>query len=137
MAESYRAARSHGVIASRNARGFTLLEVLIALAILAVSAAALLRQTELQVKHQLELEAKTYAMWVADDTMTTLLAQPQWPPLGRSEREATVGDRLWRVISDVQSTPDPAVRKIDIEVGPAGVAGDPVLVSFTGYRGRY
>jgi general secretion pathway protein I len=119
------------------AHGFTLLEVLIALAILAISAAALLRQTELQVKHQLELEAKTYAMWLADDTMAALLAQPQWPPLGRTEREATAGDRSWRVLSDVQSTPDELVRKIEISVGPANVAGDPALVSFTGYRGRY
>jgi general secretion pathway protein I len=121
----------------RTARGFTLLEVLIALAILAISAAALMRQAELQVKQQFELEAKTYAMWLADDTLAALLAQPQWPPLGRNEREATVGDQLWRVVSDVQSTPDPLVRKIEVGVGPAGVAGDPVLVSFTGYRGRY
>lgn len=122
---------------SRGERGFTLLEVLIALAILAVSAAALLRQTELQVKQQLELEAKTYAMWVADDALAAVLAQPQWPPLGRSERQATVGDRLWRVVTDVQSTPNPLVRKVEVGVGLADVPGDYTLVSFTGYRGRY
>jgi hypothetical protein len=44
---------------------------------------------------------------------------------------------VWRVISDVQSTPDPFVRKIEVGVGPADVPGDHVLVRFTGYRGRY
>jgi general secretion pathway protein I len=125
-------------VADRHkARGFTLLEVLIALAILAISAAALLRQTELQVKQQFDLEARTYALWAADDALAMLVAQPQWPPLGRTERQATVGDRSWREVSDVHSTPNPLLRKIEIGVGPSDVAGDPILVSLTAYRGRY
>lgn len=121
----------------RAARGFTLLEVLIALAILAISAAALLRQTQLQVKQQFELEARTYAMWLADDTLAMLAAQPQWPPLGRNETHVTFANRDWLVVTDVTTTTDPLLRKIDVKVGPGDVAGNPSLVGFTGYRGRY
>jgi general secretion pathway protein I len=122
----------------RRTRGFTLLEVLIALAILAVSAAAVLRQTQLEVKQQLELELKTYAMWVADDTLSTLYAQSQWPPLGRIDNKVVFRDQNWLVTTDVQATPDPLLRKIEVGVNLADVDnGEHKLVSFVTYRGRY
>lgn len=121
----------------RAVRGFTLLEVLIALAILAISAAAVLRQAQLQVKQQFELEAKTYAMWLADDTLAAIAAQPQWPPLGRAENRVTFGDREWLVVTEVTGTTDALLRKVEVRVGPTDVSGDPSLVSFVGYRGRY
>jgi general secretion pathway protein I len=119
-------------------RGFTLLEVLIALAILALSAAALLRQTQLQVKQQFELEMKTYAMWVADDTLSALSAQPQWPPLGRNEKQITFHEQEWLISTDVQSTSNPLLRKIEVGVNLVS-ANEPgrALVSFTTFRGRY
>jgi general secretion pathway protein I len=122
----------------RKNSGFTLLEVLIALAILAISAAALLRQTQLQVKQQFELELKTYAMWVADDTLSALSAQPQWPPLGRNEQQVTFREQAWRITTDVQATADPLLRKVEVGVN---LATDPdanhSLVGFTTFRGRY
>jgi len=130
------------VVKRGSLRGFTLLEVLIALAILAISAAAVLRQTQLEVKQQLELELKTYAMWVADDTLSTLYAQSQWPPLGRNERHLQFRDQDWLVTTDVQATPDPWLRKIEVGVDLAARSAENdaakhSLVSFTTYRGRY
>lgn len=119
-------------------RGFTLLEVLVALAILALSAAAVLRQTHLNIKQQQTLELKSSALWMADDVLTLALAQAQWPPLGRAEQEQTLEGQNWRVITEVQSTPDPLMRKIEVSVAPAEQGDNAAaLITLTAYRGQY
>jgi general secretion pathway protein I len=121
----------------KGVRGFTLLEVLVALAILALSAAAVLRQTQLGVQQQQRLELKTYAMWIADDELTGLMAQPSWPSVGRGSQRLTAREMNWDVITDVQATPDPDLRKIIISVNVADAPADSSLVTFTAYRGHY
>lgn len=122
----------------RRGRGFTLLEVLVALAILALSAAAVLRQTQLGVKQQYELEMKSYALWIADDVLTVLLAQTDWPPVGSSEEKQTFQDQEWIITTDVEATPDPLLRKIQISIGIASNdQKGPTLFSMTAYRGQY
>lgn len=119
-------------------RGFTLLEVLIALAILALSAAAVLRQTHLEVKQQQNLELKSYALWAADDVLTAVMAQSQWPPLGRVEQQQTYEGQNWRVITEVQATPDPLMRKIEVSISPQQQAENAAaVITLTAYRGQY
>lgn len=119
-------------------RGFTLLEVLVALAILALSAATVLRQTHLNIKQQQTLELKSSALWMADDVLTLVMAQAQWPPLGRVEQEQTLEGQNWRVITEVQATPDPLMRKIEVSVVPAEQGSNAAaLITLAAYRGRY
>jgi len=118
-------------------RGFTLLEVLIALAVLALSAAAVLRQTQLGIQQQQVLELKSSAMWIADDAIARLSAQPQWPEPGRSENKVAVRGQEWTVVTDVQTTPEPTLRKIVVSVNVSGQPEDSALASFTAYRGQY
>jgi general secretion pathway protein I len=120
-----------------RARGFTLLEVLIALAILAVSAAAVLRQTQLGVQQQQQLELKSYALWLADDTVADIAAKPQWPALGRSTRRTKLRDQQWEITTEVQSTDAADIRRIEVSVRLADSPEGSALVAFTTYRGQY
>jgi general secretion pathway protein I len=118
--------------------GFTLLEVLIALAILALSAAAVMRQTQLGVRQQQQLELKSAALWLADDSIAALNSLTAWPPLGRAQRTVEFRAQSWDVLTDVSDTPDPNMRKIVVSVNLSGQAeGQGSLVSFTTFRGRY
>ena len=121
----------------KRARGFTLLEVLVALAILALSAAAVLRQTQLGIKQQYELELKSTALWIADDALTAVSTQAQWPPLGRIQKTHTLQGQDWVITTDVQATPDPMLRKIDVSVNLADRAENAAaLLTMTTFRGQ-
>lgn len=123
----------------KSSRGFTLLEVLIALAILALSAAAVMRQTQLGLRQQQQLELKSAALWVADDSLAMLAGMSTWPPSGRAQRTVQFREQSWDVLTDVSDTPNANLRKIVVSVNLSGQteAGQPALVSFTTYRGRY
>lgn len=122
----------------KSHRGFTLLEVLVALAILALSAAAVLRQTHLNLRQQQTLELKSSALWMADDVLTLVLSQAQWPPVGRVEQEQTFAGKSWRVITEVQATPDPLMRKIEVSVIPADQSDTTAaLIKLAAYRGQH
>jgi len=107
-----------------RARGFTLLEVLIALAVVALALLALTRTATLQIRDFDALRERTLAGWVAANVLAeTRLAAPL-PPTGRSDGHVEFASRQWRWTRDVSTTADPEVRRIDIQVF-AGDEKDP------------
>lgn len=118
-------------------RGFTLMEVLIALAILALSAAAVLRQTQIGVSQQQQLELKSAAMWLADDALASLMLSSNFVPVGRAERRVTFREQDWDVVTEISPTADANLRRIVVSVMLADSGTDDALASFTTYRGRY
>ena len=116
-------------------RGFTLLEVLVALAILAISAMAISRQIANGHSHQQQLAYKTTAMIIAENELATLMLSEQWPALGREENTLQWGGLDWQLEREVAATSEPWLRQINIKIRMAGKAGD--LVSLVAYRGRY
>lgn len=97
-------------------RGFTLLEVLVALAIFAVVAASVLTTSANSVRNAARLEEKALAGWIADNQLAELqLAKPA-PPGGRSNRELNFAGRSWEVLQDVQTTSDPGMRRVTLWV---------------------
>lgn len=112
-------------------RGFTLLEVLIALAVVALALLALTRTAMLQVADFDALRERTWAGWVAANVLAqTRLAGPV-PATGRSDGKTELAARAWRWTREVRATPDADVRRIDIQVFP-GDAQQP-SASLTGF----
>ena len=99
-----------------HARGFTLIEVLIALAVIALALLALTRTASLQVQDFDALRERTLAGWVAADVLTdTRLASP-FPATGHSDGHLQLAGRNWRWTRDVKATQDAEIRRIDILV---------------------
>jgi len=67
------------IVADRRNQGFTLLEVLIALLVVAIAVAALARVGSQALNTQFEAEQRTLALWVADNQIAELRLEPPAP----------------------------------------------------------
>jgi general secretion pathway protein I len=93
-------------------RGFTLFEVLVALAIMAIALAALLRATGLAADNSEGLRLKMLATWEAQNQLALMVARREWPAQGTAAGEVKQGGVLLRWERDVIETPDPSLRRV-------------------------
>ncbi len=99
-----------------RARGFTLIEVLVALAIVATTLAALGRAMLSGLEAERELRARTCAQWIADDRLAFHTATYSWIPPGQKSGDAEQASMafVWR--EDITATPNIAFERIEITV---------------------
>lgn len=119
----------------RRTAGFTLIEVLVALAVLAVSAAALVHQTQQSARVQQQLELRSIALLLADSEMALIASEAGWPPLGRRSRQLELESMEWQLEAEVQATSNADLRRVDVRVRPAQQA-EGHTVALTTYMGR-
>lgn len=103
------------MIQTTRRAGFTLLEVLVALVIVAVAVAALARSGAQVVNHQFESEQRTMALWVADNVLAELRLDPPGQS-GRSQGSARMGGRDWHYDVLIQPAPGDEMLRADVVV---------------------
>ncbi len=103
------------LISSRRA-GFTLLEILVALAIVAIALTAVVAETGQHVSSTIHMRDRTFAHWVAMNRVTEQLVAEQWPSVGNSSGVIEMAGREWFWEMTVAPTPDDTIRRIDVEV---------------------
>jgi len=115
--------------------GFTLLEVLIALAILAIAMAAVARASAQMTDSSHELKRRLVASWVAENRLAEHIAQSAWPDLGIKSGEAEQAGLPLRWEETVANTPNTAFRRIEIKVY-ARDHDEHALAQLVGYMGK-
>jgi len=105
----------------KKSAGFTLLEVLVAVAVLALALAAISKSAAGFISNQSYLRDRTYAQWIARNQLVETLLSKDWPSIGQKKDtlEYPKGDhREWRWQMQVTQTGEKDLRRLDIEVFP-------------------
>ncbi|MEZ0497780.1 type II secretion system minor pseudopilin GspI [Sphingomonas sp. IW22] len=108
--------------------GFSLIEALVALAILAIATVGLIRTVETHIDSTRAMEGRAAAMWVAENRLAELEAG-----IDGSDQVDMLG-LPWRVAVVERATDDPAIRRVRIDVyaGDARGGASP-LASLDGF----
>ena len=97
--------------------GFTLLETLVALLIVALGMMAVTTQLNRYIQSTIFIEEKSLASWVASNQATLMSVNPEWPSLGVTEIDVeSFAGRDWTLEIEVLETPIQNLRRADIRV---------------------
>ncbi len=101
---------------SRSARGFTLLEVVLAIAVLASALAAVMGVAIGQVRAEQRLNERFFAGLVAKNVISETKLTERWPEVGERSGEVQQAGRRLRWQMRILPTPSAQMRRIDVQV---------------------
>ncbi|MCP4077390.1 MAG: type II secretion system minor pseudopilin GspI [Gammaproteobacteria bacterium] len=113
---------------------FTLIEIMVALAIIALTMGAIIENTTSSTRNALYLKEKTVASWVALNQITLIRAKRQWTSNSNKHGVVEMANREWSWKLTIQKTDDANMRRLTVDVFAAD--DDQVLASMTGFMGK-
>jgi len=124
----------------RAQSGFTLIEVLVALLVFGLIATAASQVSSQYITIYERVGDRTLAGWIADNEMARLRLDDAMPDVDEDSEDQTFGADRWRVTTEVLTTEEPSIRRVEISVaryrdGAREPARVHTLSGFIGDRG--
>jgi len=116
-------------------RGFTLIEVLAALVIVALGMLGVIQAVTQTARNGTYLREKTLAHWVAMNVITERRLMPAPPDVAESSDDVEFAGQLWRWTMNVTQTEVESLRRMDVSVRPTDRPDSEALVTVTGFYG--
>ncbi|HQR48178.1 MAG TPA: type II secretion system minor pseudopilin GspI [Steroidobacteraceae bacterium] len=121
--------------ASGHAAGFTLIEVLAALVIVALGMLGAIEAVTQNARNGTYLRDKTLAHWVAMNVITEQRLQQAAPPVAESSDDVEFAGQRWHWTLKVSQTQVQSMRRLDVTVRPADAPDSTALASVAGFYG--
>jgi len=106
-------------LTSPNCKGFTLLEVLVALVIVGTALGASLRAIGSLTQNSNDLRSSMMATWSAENRLAQIRLSHEWPALGKRNFDCSQGDLKLNCEENVYTTPNPFFRRVEVSVQDA------------------
>ena len=100
----------------KRTSGFTLIEVMVALTIIAISLGALLNTSGTQANSATYLKQKTLAHWVALNELSQIRLSGEFPDIGDKKDSTTMANHEWHWIRTTKKTADENTRELTYKV---------------------
>ena len=117
-------------------RGFTLIEVLVALAIASIGLASVLAVVTNSARNSVYLRDRIFASWIAQNHITELRLGTTMPSVDKTNGDLDFAGQKWKWEQTVTQTDVAGMRRIDVAVRFADAPADSPLATVTGFVGR-
>ena len=118
-----------------RARGFTLIEVLAALVIVALGMLGVIQAVTQTVRNGTYLREKTLAHWIAMNVITERRLMNEPPQVGETSEDIEFANQRWRWTLKVTQTQVASLRRMDVSVRPAEKPEGTALTTVSGFYG--
>lgn len=116
-------------------RGFTLLELLVAMAIFATAGIAIMQVSSAHVRNLAQLDELTIARYIADNQMQLAMLDKDWPGKEKQQGELEIANRKWLWQQQRIKVPDEDLRQVQISVSLAE-SPQQVIFELNSYKGK-
>jgi general secretion pathway protein I len=120
---------------ARASRGFTLIEVLAALVIVALGMLGVIEAVTQSARNGTYLREKTLAHWIAMNVITEARLQAEPPAVAERSDEVEFAGERWRWTMVVTQTEVQSLRRMDVSVRPVDAPETTALATVTGFYG--
>ena len=118
----------------QDLRGFTLIEVMFALLIVALTMGAIVEAGGYSARRASQLTEKTIASWIAQNQVTLYRGKKTWTSLSNKKGSVNMANKDWRWQMKISKTDEPLLRRIDDDVYLQ--EGSDIKASATGFIGK-
>ena len=109
-------AKRNTALKTKNNKGFTLLEVMIALFVVAIALGGVIKVMGNAAINSSRLSSRTFAQWVALNQITKLQISHKWPSFGETKGEDEMANQEWRWVQKTIKTSDKNVKRVELSV---------------------